>query len=160
MTTRFGRFVAVAAVFAMAWVIAIAPAGAQSRTQVGVLECFVAGGTGFIIGSEKELSCTFHPAGSGPEEVYSGEISKLGIDIGRTDRTIIEWLVLAPSTGYAPRALAGTYVGASGEATIGVGLGANVLIGGFDRSIVLQPVSVQAQTGLNVALGVSRLTLR
>ena len=51
-------------------------------------------------------------------------------------------------------------MGASGaEATAGAGLGANLLVGGTGRSFSLQPLSVQGQTGLNFAAGVTTLTL-
>lgn len=159
MNNNIRRNVTTAVLGAMALALAAGPAAAQSRTEVGNLECFIEAGTGFIIGSEKELSCVFKPAGGGTQETYGGKISRIGIDIGRTERTIVVWLVLAPTSGYAPRALAGTYVGASGEATVGVGLGANVLVGGSNDTIALQPLSVQAQTGLNIALGIATLTL-
>lgn len=140
----------------------VSGANAQTkRTEVGVLTCHVAAGGGFIIGSKKNLTCAFDPSDgiTAVRESYAGEITKYGIDIGVTEGTIIKWLVLAPTTEYPPRALAGTYVGATGEATLGVGLGANALVGGSDKTIALQPISVQAQTGLNLAIGAAKLTL-
>ena len=69
------------------------------------------------------------------------------------------WAVFAP--GRINRgALAGSYGGASAQATIGVGLGANVLVGGFKRTIALQPLSIQGQKGLNIAAGIAGLSLR
>ena len=50
-------------------------------------------------------------------------------------------------------------VGATGEATVAVGLGANVLVGGSIRSVALQPLSATGQTGLNLAVGVADLQL-
>lgn len=142
----------------------VAPAAAQeNRVEVGVLECEVEGGVGLLIGSRKEMRCEFDPADGvvGSTEVYFGEIRKLGLDIGVTKKTIIAWLVFAPTkSDYAAGSLAGDYVGVSGEASFGVGLGANALIGGSRESFALQPFSVQAQTGLNLAVGVSRLILR
>lgn len=135
------------------------PAGAEARVEIGVLRCTVEGGSGFIVGSTKTLGCTFERAG-GPNENYSGAISKFGIDIGSTRQSSIVWGVLAPSRDIPPGALAGTYGGVSAEATAGVGLGANVLLGGFKDSIALQPVSVQAQEGLNIAAGIAELKLR
>lgn len=134
---------------------------AVDRVEIGILDCTVAGGAGFIFGSSKDLSCTFNPGAEGrPNETYTGSIDKFGIDIGKTKQTIIKWGVLAPTEDdYAPGALAGTYGGVSGEATVGVGLGANALIGGSSETIVLQPISVQAQEGLNVAVGIARLNL-
>ena len=129
------------------------------RTKVGTLDCDISGGIGIIIASKKRVDCMFIPAGGGPREAYTGSISKFGLDIGATKGGRMIWNVFAP-TSKDFSALSGDYVGASGEATIGVGLGANVLVGGSDRTIALQPVSVQGQTGLNVAVGVAGLTLR
>jgi hypothetical protein len=137
--------------------IAVAPASAKSGIKVGVLNCDVSAGAGFIIGSSKEVRCTFK-GNSGRVEHYQGSIGKLGIDVGVTSRTEMAWLVFAP--GKLNRgALAGSYGGASAEATVAVGLGANVLVGGSNKSIALQPVSIQAQTGLNLAAGLASLTL-
>lgn len=140
-----------------------APAMAQQekRTEVGVLDCVVEGGAGFVIGSQKDLSCTFTAAETArPKEVYTGKVSKFGLDVGITGVTLMQWLVLAPTTDpFGPGALDGNYVGASAEITAAIGGGANILIGGSNQTIVLQPVSVQAQTGLNLAVGVSEFTL-
>ena len=126
--------------------------------QVGILNCEVAGGAGFIFGSSKSLHCVFQRPG--PNEGYSGSIDKFGIDIGQTSKSVIQWAVFAPSKDMPRAALAGTYGGVTGEATIGVGLGANVLVGGLKNSIALQPISIQAQQGLNFAAGIATLTLR
>ena len=139
--------------------LAAMPAGAKSGVNVGALSCTVEGGVGLIVGSSKAMECTFDPAGSGQKERYSGTISKLGLDIGVTTKSYIRWLVFAPGK-IKSGALEGRYGGGSAEATVGVGLGANVLVGGFDDSIALQPVSVQGQEGLNVALGISGLRLK
>jgi hypothetical protein len=134
------------------------PAEAKPGVNIGSLSCTVEGGVGLIIGSSKDATCVFQKTGGGRER-YRGNISKLGLDIGVTDKSYIRWLVFAP--GKVGRgALAGSYGGASAEASAGLGLGANVLIGGFKRSIALQPVSVQGQTGLNLAVGISRLKLK
>ena len=139
-------------------VLASAPAQA-ARIEVGVLRCSVAAGVGFIIGSRKAVSCVFRHRG-GLDEYYQGRITKLGIDIGYTRHTSIVWAVLAPTANLPPASLAGRYGGVTAEATLGAGLGANALIGGSRRSVVLQPISVQGQTGLNVAAGVAGLVLR
>jgi len=52
------------------------------------------------------------------------------------------------------------YVGASGEVSLGLGVGANALIGDSQRSIALQPLSVEGQVGVNLAMGVAGLSLR
>jgi len=133
-------------------------AQAQARVEVGVLTCTVRGGTGFIIGSTKELRCRFNKPGR--DEFYYGSISKFGLDIGTTRQSAIAWAVLAPTANLPPRSLSGSYGGVSAEATVGLGVGANALIGGSKRSIILQPLSVQAQQGLNIAAGIAALQLR
>jgi Protein of unknown function (DUF992) len=130
-----------------------------NRTKVGTLNCDISGGIGMIIASKKDVTCMFVPANNGPREVYVGDISKFGLDLGATQGGQMIWAVYAPTNAYHG-ALAGTYVGATAEATVGAGLGANVLVGGSNRTIALQPLSVQGQTGLNVAAGVAGLTLR
>jgi Protein of unknown function (DUF992) len=136
----------------------VASPQAQSRVEVGVLTCTAATSTGFIVGSTRDLRCRFNREGK--DEVYSGTINKFGIDIGVTQQAEIAWAVLAPTSNLPPRSLIGGYGGVSAEATIGVGVGANALIGGSAKSIVLQPLSVQAQQGLNIAAGVASLELR
>ena len=135
------------------------PALAQGNVQVGTLTCNVAAGWGFVFGSSKGLRCTFAPAGGRPEH-YAGTINKFGVDIGYTQGGVLVWGVFAPGTNLAPGALSGNYVGASGSATVGVGAGANVLVGGSNRTISLQPVSIEGNTGLNVAAGIGSITLR
>lgn len=148
-----------AAALVVAGVAATAPAFAADRLNVGVLSCREGKNLGFIIGSTTSLTCTFKPAGGGPEQMYSGTISEFGIDIGETKAAQIVWGVLAPSKGLALGALAGSYGGLSAEATVTVGLGANVLVGGFEKSIALQPLSTQVQEGFNIAAGISSMTL-
>ena len=126
--------------------------------RVGVLSCQVSGGAGFVIGSSKDLRCQFESAG-GRRERYVGTIDKFGLDIGVTGPAYLSWAVFAPTTDVGRGALAGNYVGASAEATVGVGGGANLLIGGSQDTISLQPLSVQGQTGVNAALAVSGLAL-
>ncbi|HZP70928.1 MAG TPA: DUF992 domain-containing protein [Pseudolabrys sp.] len=137
--------------------IALAALPAEARVRAGMLTCTVAPGMGFVIGSQKSVNCNFRSV-RGWEESYSGHISRLGVDVGFTEGGTIAWAVYAPAEG-GRGALAGSYGGATGEATIGAGLGANVLVGGFQRSIALQPVSVGAQRGLNVGVGIGGLEL-
>ena len=134
-----------------------APAHAQGVTA-GVLTCNVASGFGFIFGSSRSINCTYSPAGGAPQH-YVGNINQFGVDIGYTQGGVLIWTVLAPTTAPPPGALAGTFVGATASATAGVGIGANVLVGGSGSTISLQPLSIQGQTGLNVAAGVASLTL-
>jgi hypothetical protein len=128
-------------------------------TKVGTLTCDISAGIGVIIASKKNVTCMFTPAQPGPREVYVGEITKFGLDLGATTGGEMIWAVYAPSNRRFG-ALAGHYIGASAEATVGAGVGANVLVGGSNRTISLQPVSVQGQEGLNVAAGVTGLELR
>ena len=148
-----------AALAAVALSVAAVPAQAESRVQVGRLSCSVDPGIGLIVGSQKDMTCRFIRKGH-KTEVYEGTIRKFGLDIGFTDKTQIEWLVFSASAANVKkRSLAGTYVGGSSEATIGVGLGSNWLIGGSRRGFALQPWSIQAQTGLNASLAFASLTL-
>jgi hypothetical protein len=150
--------IAMGAALALA-VLSFAP-DAQARVKAGVLTCDISGGWGWIIGSVKEVSCVFSPDVPGPSERYVGYIRKFGLDIGATGRQIMVWGVFADVWGPNRGLLSGDYVGATGEATIAVGLGANVLIGGSNRNIALQPLSLTGQIGLNIAVGVSDLQLR
>ena len=149
------------AVLAVAAAVALPiPASAQAnRTKVGTLSCDISGGIGLIITSKKDLTCMFTPSQPGPREVYVGSITKFGLDLGATAGGEMVWAVFAP-TNRKFGALAGNYGGATAEATVGAGLGANALVGGSDRTVALQPVSVQGQAGLNVAAGVTDLRLR
>ena len=151
------RALMVTAGAALAALATFATAQAQSRVEVGVLTCNASGSTGFIVGSTRELRCRFNRQGR--DEFYRGTIDKFGLDIGATKQAKISWAVLAPTSKSPPRSISGTYAGVSAEATVGLGVGANALLGGSDRSIVLQPVSVQAQEGLNIAAGVAQLRL-
>ncbi len=133
-------------------------AHADSGVKIGVLSCDIEGGLGFIIGSAKGAECTFKNA-KGRVEKYDGSFGRLGVDIGITGEKRLAWIVFAPGK-IKPNGLQGNYAGVSAEATVGVGLGANVLIGGFRKTINLQPISVSGQTGLNVAAGIANLSLR
>jgi hypothetical protein len=138
---------------------ALDPAAAQ-RVKAGTLNCDVSAGFGFIVGSQRSVICTFVPDGGGPGEFYTGTISRFGLDIGATAGGHMVWAVFAEYYGPRPGVLAGDYVGATGEATVAVGLGANVLLGGSNRQVALQPLSVSGQVGLNLAVGVADLRLR
>lgn len=130
---------------------------APHGVRVGDLTCNVASGWGFVFGSSKDLHCTYR--GNGHMEHYTGSISKFGVDIGYTGGEVLVWGVFAPSSDVRTGALQGDYAGASAQATVGVGLGANVLVGGLDKSIALQPLSVSGEKGLNVAAGIGSISL-
>jgi hypothetical protein len=156
------RQLAMLAAAAAATLVVTGSAVAQrpaDRLQAGTLTCDISGGIGLIIGSQRELNCSFTPSTPGPVEFYAGVLSKLGVDIGFTAGGVMVWVVYAP-TSRRGGALAGSYAGASAEATLGAGIGANVLVGGSNRTVELQPVSLQSQAGLNVAAGVAGIELR
>jgi hypothetical protein len=124
--------------------------------RTGTLRCAVSPGVAVIVG-QRALSCTFRSR-RGSHEVYTGSLTKVGLNLGVTGRGVLVWGVLEPAGRHG--SLAGTYVGATGEASFGAGLGANALVGGFNNNVALQPLSVQGQTGVNFALGGASLTLR
>ena len=130
---------------------------APHGVRVGDLTCNVASGWGFVFGSSKDLHCTYR--GNGHFEHYTGSISKFGVDVGYTEGGVLVWGVFAPTSDMRKGALSGDYVGASAQATVGVGAGANALLGGFDKSIALQPLSVEGSKGLNVAAGIGSISL-
>jgi hypothetical protein len=131
----------------------------QSRIQVGVLECRGGASIGFIVGSVTNLGCVLRASGR-PDQPYVATIRKVGLDIGITQETGLAWAVFAPTEQIGPGDLAGNYAGAHGSAAVGVGVGANVLVGGSANSFALQPLSLQGSTGLNVAVGLEGLELR
>ena len=151
-----------AAIAATMLVASFAGANAQQpiqRIQVGILECRGAASMGFIVGSVTNLGCVLRADGM-PEDRYVATIRKVGLDLGITQETALAWGVYAPVARLGPGDLSGDYVGAQGSASVGVGLGGNVLVGGSANSIALQPLSVQGQVGLNVAAGLESLELR
>jgi len=150
--------VASAAILAMGALALGAPAKADTSVKAGVLTCNVDSGWGLVFGSSRDLKCNYSGS-SGRHEHYSGHIAKYGVDIGYLQGGVIVWGVVAPTADLKAGALAGDYGGATGGASVGVGAAANVLVGGFNRSIALQPVSVEGDKGLNVAAGIAAVTL-
>lgn len=135
-------------------------ASAAPKLVAGTLTCYGQGSIGAIIGSKQTLNCSFNPEGPGRNARYAATITRVGVDIGVTGQSTMIWTVLA-STDRLPRgALNGNYGGVSADVSVGIGGGGNALIGGSSRSIVLQPVSLKGQTGLNLAVGVAELSLR
>lgn len=131
---------------------------ADGGVNVGSLTCHVASGVSFIFGSSRDMNCTFTRP-DGKDEHYTGEIRRYGIDIGYLKSAEIVWAVFAPSGDIAPGSLAGTYLGGTANVTAGVGLGANALIGGSSKTISLQPLSLEGNTGLNLAGGIGEIVL-
>ena len=137
-----------------------APAVSQATIKAGTLTCRGGEGVGLILGSKKTYECSYVSASGRHAEDYVASISKIGLDIGFTKESVIVWTVLSSIDRLADRALEGNYVGASADAALGVGGGANVLVGGSNDTIVLQPLSLEGQTGLNLAVGISEMKLR
>jgi uncharacterized protein DUF992 len=150
------KFLAAAAIAAFA--AAATPASAAPGVAVGVLNCNVAGGWGFIFGSSRDLNCVLTGT-NGVSENYRGTVSKFGVDIGYTQAGVLVWTVFAPQGNLMPGALTGGYAGGTASATVGLGVGANALLGGSGNTIALQPLSITGATGLNVAAGIAALSL-
>ncbi|MCJ8520046.1 hypothetical protein ABID21_003044 [Pseudorhizobium tarimense] len=132
---------------------------ARNGVKIGYLTCDIGGGVGYVLGSAKEVSCVFTSTDADRHDAYVGTIRKMGIDLGFTTRGKMVWAVFAPTAGYHTGSLGGLYQGATAEATVGAGIGANILVGGTAGSIHLQTVSVQGQLGLNVAATGTSMTL-
>ncbi|MGH6931905.1 MAG: DUF992 domain-containing protein [Dongiaceae bacterium] len=142
---------------------AIAGASAESvaadGVKAGFLRCNVDAGVSFLFGSSRDIQCSYTPHGGKRTDYYSGSIDSFGVDIGYRENGVLIWGVIAPASDVGHGSLAGKYSGASAEAAAGYGLGANALIGGGSKSIALQPLSIEGTEGLNIAAGVSTLTL-
>jgi Protein of unknown function (DUF992) len=129
-----------------------------SQTRAGVLTCRTSASVGLIVGSHQRLRCQFK-SDAGWTQNYTGAINRIGMDLGVTAGGVMTWLVLAQTSAVPHAALTGKFVGASGDISVGVGVGANVLVGGTGKSVSLQPLSVEGQVGVNLALGVAGMTL-
>lgn len=153
------RTIKLAGIGAAMLVASFATANAQSRLQVGVLECEGGPNVSYVVGSRTELQCTFESQGRRPEP-YIAAINRVGLDLGFTQQTGLAWAVYAPTNRIGRGDLAGHFGGVGANATVGVGIGANVLVGGSHNSFSLQPLSLQGQTGLNATAGVIDVELR
>lgn len=139
--------------------LATAPAHAAG-VKVGTLTCDVEAGWGYVLGSQKDLNCVFKSATNGTVAKYTGDVTKLGVDIGYTNTGTMIWAVVAPSKDMKPDALEGAYGGVTAGATVIVGGNLNVLVGGLDKSITLQPISVEGNSGLSLTAAVGAMQLR
>ena len=157
------RFVRSLFAFIFTVMVFAAPASAQapkSWTQVGMLTCKLNPSIGFVIAGHQSMECQYVPSDGTPPQAYQGALNMVGVNIGISAGGVLGWAVLAPTAGIPVGALAGEYVGASGDLGLGLGAGANVLIGGSARTFALQPVSLEGSVAVDVALGVSALKLR
>ena len=153
------RCVTAAAIALAALTATAASASAQGRIRTGVLDCRGAGTTSFIVGSSHQLLCIFR-SDQGVQYRYLGLLQRIGVDVGVTQNSALEWAVFAPTHHVSPGDLAGNYAGVTAGAAFGIGANANVLIGGSNNSFALQPLSFEGQTGVNVAVGAAGLELR
>ena len=136
-------------------------ASAQNSAQIGTLSCDVSRGIGMFVVEKQTLSCVFKESrGGGKVENYTGSIEEFGVALGEVASGHLVWGVVAATSGLPARALAGTYAGVGANASIGIGAGANVLVGGSGRAFSLQPVSVEGQEGINIAGGITTVTLK
>ena len=139
--------------------VAASTANAESRrVQIGTLTCSLSSSIGLVIGSQRNVSCMFRGVPGEPDEPYTGTMTRVGLDVGLTTGGVIIWTVFADTSRHKGM-LTGTFTGASAEMSIAAGLGANVLVGGSNQTLALQPVSVQGQIGLDIAAGVGSLDL-
>ena len=147
-----------AAIVAGAFVVGPAALAAESGVKVGILTCKVEPGWSYVVGSTRPLECDYVP-NKGHGERYVGKVQKVGVDLGYVSGATIVWAVVAPTSDIRSGALEGEYGGVTASVSIGVGAGANILVGGFDKSITLQPVSIEGDTGVNLAAGIGAITL-
>ena len=152
ITSRFG-------IAAVALIASLASASAQERLQVGTLECHGGPNVGYVVGSTTQLECLFQSAGRKPEP-YIATVQRIGVDLGFTQNTGLAWAVYAPTRRIGRGDLAGSFGGVGANASFGVGVGGNLLIGGSNNAYALQPLSLQGQTGLNVTAGIADVQLR
>jgi hypothetical protein len=155
---------AIASIVIAITVIGATPASAQDQypdagVKAGFLSCQVAQGWGFVFGSSRAVKCVYSPK-AGVKEHYDGDISKFGVDIGYLSSGVMLWGVVAPTSDVGKGDLAGTYAGATAGGSLGVGADISALFGGFNESIALQPLSIEADNGLNLAAGVESLSLQ
>jgi hypothetical protein len=148
----------IALAIAAATAVSAPEPAAAANVHAGSLTCDISAGIGMIIGSKREVDCTFTPSSPGHVEHYRGAITKIGVDIGVLKGGTLIWYVYAPAN-HPDGALQGNYSGVAANATVGLGLGANALVGGLEGSVALQPLSVEGTSGLNVAAGIANMKL-
>lgn len=156
---RLRQFLAIGLGLAVISSFSLSASAQDAQLKAGTLTCKGKGSVGLVLGSKEGLECTFSPAGGGPSHYFHGTITRVGLDLGIRGGSIIVWTVLGSTTELPYENLGGSFSGVSADVAAGLGVGANVLIGGNAKSIVLQPVSVKGQTGISLAAGVAGLKL-
>jgi len=137
----------------------LASANALPPVRAGILQCQGGQNVGFVVGSVASFECVFQSEGRRPEP-YIATVRRYGVDLGFTQQTRLAWAVNAPTGRLGRGELAGNYGGVGANASVGVGFGGNFLVGGPANAYALQPISVQGQTGLNVAAGLADIQLQ
>lgn len=155
------RNFAFAICYASTLLAAAAPVNAGDKLRTGILDCDVSAGVGLIFTEKQTMTCTFKPLlGGGQIDHYTGKIEEVGIALGATTQGILVWSVVSDQKSVPNGALAGKYKGLSADASVGLGLGENILLGGSNQAFMLQPTSYEGQVGLNLAAGVTTVTLQ
>src|SRR4029079_6145050 len=155
---NFSKRLSTFGIAAVALMAPLAAADAMPPVRAGILQCQGGQNIGFVVGSVPSLECVLQSAGRRPEPHIS-TVRRIGVDLGFTDQTRFSWAVNAPNSRLGRGELAGSYGGVGANASIGIGGGGNFLVGGRATAVAVRRISVQAQTGLNVAAGVAGLEL-
>jgi hypothetical protein len=137
---------------------ACAQAANIREVEIGSLNCSKAGGGSFVFGSSKEFDCVL-ARNDGVGERFTGTIGKFGVDAGFATDAKIVWLVFVVGQ-VTPGVIAGDYAAATAAAAARVGAGSNYLIGGSNKQVILQPLSIEGREGLNAAAGIAEMRLR
>lgn len=136
-----------------------AMAAEDPGVKVGTLTCQLTGVTNVIVFSDTDFDCVYEGA-TGMVEHYTADLDKVGVDLSIKNDVTMVWAVVAPTdTEYQAHQLAGTYVGAAADASLGLGAGARVLVGGGDEGFTLQPISVDGIEGVGVSIGIESFEL-
>jgi hypothetical protein len=123
-----------------------------------MLNCQGGGQTSYVLGSVTQMNCVFRPDVGRPEN-YTATIRRYGVDLGMTTENALAWAVMAPTARLGRGEIAGGYGGVAAGATFGVGGTANVLLGGSNNSVALQPLSLQGMRGANVVATIAGMDL-
>ena len=130
--------------------------GSSIRTRV--LTCRTSASVGLIVGSRQRLRCQLK-TDNGKIQNYTGTIGRLGLDVGVTAGGADGMGGLGQYRQHSLRRARRRLCRGERRRILGAGVGANVLVGGTRKSISLQPLSVEGQVGVNLALGIAKMTL-
>ena len=131
---------------------------AWSNTQIGMLKCDTSIGIGEILVRKQTMTCTFTHT-DGETENYAGTVHQYGVEIGMVKEGHLAWAVFAASAAPGAGLLAGKYGGVDASVAAGIGLGADVLVGGTGKAFSLQPLAVEGEPGIGIAAGVEQIEL-